>query len=166
MATTTTRRKPQQGTQTNLIGHINVSFLSITTHSYYCLSQQQQHSTSSSSSASCHAVLAYIVPVLLCFLQIKYQKKDIFPFDTYPKSLAVSIASMLLYCSAYYAELKSSSYKDHRYWQTYACHGTVVIGWLGLVSLASILLPDSVGPLLYFLYILFLAGEFLGRWLY
>ncbi|GMP95752.1 hypothetical protein CsSME_00044675 [Camellia sinensis var. sinensis] len=159
MATTTTRRTPQQGTQTNLFGQINDSFLSITTHSYYNLSQQE----STPSSASWHAVLAFIVPVFLTLLRIKYDGKDISAFDTYPKSLGVSIASLLLYCSAYYAELKSSSYEDHRRLQTHARHGAVVFGWLGLVSLTSILLPDSVGPLLYFLYILFLAGEFLCR---
>ncbi|KAL7171061.1 hypothetical protein ACSBR2_035844 [Camellia fascicularis] len=102
--------------------------------------------------------------VLLSFLQIKYQgKNNISLFDTYPKSLGVSIASLLLYGISYYVELKSSSYEDHHRSQTYARHGTVVFGWLFLVSLASILLPDSVGPLLYVLYILFLAGEFLRR---
>ncbi|GMP83581.1 hypothetical protein CsSME_00037440 [Camellia sinensis var. sinensis] len=167
---TTRRRMPQQGAQTNLFGQINVSFLSITTHSYY-LSQQQ---STSSSSALCHPVLAVIIPALLSFLQIKYQgKSNISPFDTYPKSLGVSIASLLLYGISYYTELKPSSYEDHHRLQTYARYGTVVFGWLLFVSLASILLPDSVGPLLYVLYILFLAGEFLRcqlqmlwNWLY
>ncbi|KAL7184721.1 hypothetical protein ACSBR2_026797 [Camellia fascicularis] len=91
---TTTRRTPQQGTQTNLFRQINFSFLSITAHSYYYLSQRQ----STSSSASWRIVLAFMVPVFLTFLQIKYQGKNISPFDTYPKSLGVSIASLLLYC--------------------------------------------------------------------
>ncbi|KAL7182719.1 hypothetical protein ACSBR1_041411 [Camellia fascicularis] len=129
MATTTTRRTPPQGTPTNLFEQINFSFFSITTHSYYYLSQRQ--STSSSFSASWHAVLAFIVPVFLTFLQIKYQGKDISPFDTYPKSMGVSIVSLLLYCPACYAVLKSSSYEDHRRCQTYARHGTVVFGSLG-----------------------------------
>ncbi|KAL7199441.1 hypothetical protein ACSBR2_021667 [Camellia fascicularis] len=159
MATTTTRRPPQQGTQTNLFAQF--SFLNITTRSYNYLSQRQ---STSSSSASCHAVLKFIVPVILIFLQIKYQgKTDTTPFDTYPKSMRVSIASFLFYCFAYYAKLESSSYEDLCRCQTYARHGTEVFGWLGLVSLVSTLLPDSVGSLLYLLYILFLAGKFLPR---
>ncbi|KAL7256302.1 hypothetical protein ACSBR1_010263 [Camellia fascicularis] len=158
MATITRRRTPQQGTQTNLFGQINFSFLNIIAHSYL---SQRQSTSFSSSSASCHAVLAFIVPMILTFLQIKHQgKKDTTPFDTYPKSLGVSIASLLLYCFAYYAELKSSSYEDLRRCQTYARHGTVVFGWLGLVSLVSTLLPNSLRSLLYLLYILFLAALF------
>ncbi|KAL7215165.1 hypothetical protein ACSBR1_027347 [Camellia fascicularis] len=42
------------------------------------------------------------------------------------------------------AELKSSSCEDHRRCQTYARHGTMVFGSLGLVSLAPTLLPDSI----------------------
>ncbi|KAL7256301.1 hypothetical protein ACSBR1_010262 [Camellia fascicularis] len=159
MATTTTRRTPQQGTQTNLFAHF--LFLSITKHSYDYLSQRQ---STSSSSASCHTVLTFIVPVILTFLQIKYQgKTDTTPFDTYPKSLGVSITSLLFYCFTYYAELESSSYEHLRRCQTYARHGTVVFGWLSLVSLVSTLLLDSVGSLLCLLYILFFAGKFLPR---
>ncbi|KAL7182725.1 hypothetical protein ACSBR1_041417 [Camellia fascicularis] len=90
-------------------------------------------------------------------VQIKYQGKDISPFD-------VSIASLLLYFFSNDAQLRSS--QRHR-WQTYvfiiARRGMVIFGWLGLVSLASILLPDSLGPAVYFLYILFSAGELLGH---
>ncbi|KAL7199431.1 hypothetical protein ACSBR2_021657 [Camellia fascicularis] len=159
MATTRRRRTPQQGMQTNLFAQF--SFLSITAHSYDYLSQRQ---STFSSSASRHTVLTFIVPVILTFLQIKYQgKTNTTPFDTYPKSLRVSFASFLFYCFAYCAELESSSYEDLRRCQTYARYGTVVFGWLGLVSLVSTLLPDSVGSLLYLLYILFFAGKFLPR---
>ncbi|KAL7215164.1 hypothetical protein ACSBR1_027346 [Camellia fascicularis] len=79
-------------------------------------------------------------------------------------------ASLLPAC---YAELKSSSCEDHHRCQTYARHGTVVFGSFGLVYLASTLLLDSIGSLLYLLYILFLAGKFLPcqllmlwNWLY
>ncbi|KAL7199432.1 hypothetical protein ACSBR2_021658 [Camellia fascicularis] len=61
-------------------------------------------------------------------------------------------------------QLKSS--ENHHHHQTYAfiaCHGMSCFGWLAMVSLASILLPNSLGPPLYFLYILFLAGELLCR---
>ncbi|GMP95758.1 hypothetical protein CsSME_00044681 [Camellia sinensis var. sinensis] len=146
---------PQQGTQANLFGQINVAFLS-KTHYYF---SQGLHS-----SASCHVVLAFILSVLLSFPQLKYQgNKDISPFDTHPTSMRVAIASFLLYCFAYDAKLRS--FENHRH-QTYAfivCRGMVNFGWLAVVSLPSILFPNSLGPPLYFLYILFLAGELLHR---
>ncbi|KAL7215169.1 hypothetical protein ACSBR1_027351 [Camellia fascicularis] len=66
--------------------------------------------------------------------------------------MGIALASLLLYC---HAELRSST--SHR-WQTYqflARRSVVVFGWLAVVSLASILLPDSLGPLLYSLFVLF-----------
>ncbi|KAL7199443.1 hypothetical protein ACSBR2_021669 [Camellia fascicularis] len=87
----TTRTPPQQGTQANLFGQINV-VLSMT-HYYF---SQGLHS-----SDSCHAVLAFILPLLLSLLQLKYQgNKDISPFDTHPTYVLVAIASLLLYCFA------------------------------------------------------------------
>ncbi|KAL7182717.1 hypothetical protein ACSBR1_041409 [Camellia fascicularis] len=151
----TTRRTPQQGTQANLFGQINVAFLSMT-HYYF---SQGLHS-----SASCHAILAFILPLLLSFLQLKYQgNKNRSPFDTHPKSVGVSIASLLLYCFVYDAELRSSENHRHQTYAFIARRGMVCFGWLAVVSLASILLPDSLGLPLYFLYILFLAGELLRR---
>lgn len=116
------------------------------------------------SSTSCQAVMAFILPVLLSFLQLKYQgNKDISPFDTHPTSVRVAIASLLLYCFAYDAELRSSENHRHQTCAFIARRGMACFGWLAVVSLASILLPNSLGPPLYFLYILFLAGELLCR---
>ncbi|KAL7165053.1 hypothetical protein ACSBR2_040858 [Camellia fascicularis] len=148
--TTTTRTPPLHSSQRNLFGQINVAIVSMS----YFFFQQQELSTSS---ASYHSILAFIAPVLLNFMQIKYQKMEISPFQTHPKSMGVAIANLFLYCFVYDAELRSSSS------QTYARHGMVVFGWLGLVSMASFLLADSLGPLLYSLCLLFSAGEFLCR---
>ncbi|KAL7182720.1 hypothetical protein ACSBR1_041412 [Camellia fascicularis] len=85
------------------------------------------------------------------------------PFETHPKSMGIAVASLLLYCFAYDAELRSSA--THR-WQTYqflARRGVVLFGWLAVVSLASILLPDSLGSLLYSLFVLFSSGELLSH---
>ncbi|KAI8546616.1 hypothetical protein RHMOL_Rhmol07G0132900 [Rhododendron molle] len=89
---------------------------------------------------SCPTVLAFIVPVLLGLLQIKYQGNQISPFETHPISMVISVASLLLYCLGYYAKSR---------WPTYALvvsHGVVVFGSLSVVSLASILFPYSFGP--------------------
>ncbi|KAF7138879.1 hypothetical protein RHSIM_Rhsim07G0111500 [Rhododendron simsii] len=102
---------------------------------------------------SCHTVLAFIVPVLLSLLQIKYQGNQISPFETHPISMVISVASLLLYCLGYHAKSR---------WPTYALvvsRGMVVFGSLSVVSLASILFPYSFGPVLYFLHVLFSAAE-------
>ncbi|KAL7182724.1 hypothetical protein ACSBR1_041416 [Camellia fascicularis] len=151
--TTTTTTTPLHNTHRNFFGQINVVIIGMR---YYFSQQQEQLNNLS----SCHAVLAFIVPVLLNFLQLKYQKLEISPFETHPKSMSVAIASLLMYCLAYDAELRFSASQRT---QTYARRGVVVFGWFGLVSLASILLPDSVGPLLYSLYVLFSSGELLSR---
>ncbi|KAG5539913.1 hypothetical protein RHGRI_020212 [Rhododendron griersonianum] len=105
---------------------------------------------------SCHTVLAFIVPVLLNLLQIKYQGNQLSPLDTHPISMVISVASLLLYCLGYHAKSR---------WPTYALvvsRGMVVLGSLSVVSLASILFPDSFGPvLLYTLFVLFSAAELL-----
>ncbi|THG08477.1 hypothetical protein TEA_020864 [Camellia sinensis var. sinensis] len=146
---------PQQGTQANLFGQINVTFLSMT-HYYF---SQGLHS-----SASCHAVLAFILPALHSFLQLNYQgNKDISPFNTHLTSVCVAIASFLLYCFAYNAELRFSENHCHQTYAFNVCRGMTCFGWLVVVSLASILFSNSLGPPLYFLYILFLAGELLRR---
>ncbi|KAF7137791.1 hypothetical protein RHSIM_Rhsim07G0111700 [Rhododendron simsii] len=104
---------------------------------------------------SCHTVLAFIVPVLLNLLQIKYQGNQLSPFDTYPISMVISVASLLLYCFGYHAKSR---------WPTYALAVSrvmVVFGSLSVVSLASSLFPDSFGPVLYTLFVLFSAAELL-----
>ncbi|GMP95756.1 hypothetical protein CsSME_00044679 [Camellia sinensis var. sinensis] len=121
--TTTTTTTPLHSPQRNFFGQINVAHYS---------QQQQQQSTSS---ASCHVILAFIVPALLNFVQIKYQgKNDISPFGTHPKSVSVSIASLLLYCFAYDAELRTSasqSQQTHaiiaRQWIQFFCHTHLVL---------------------------------------
>ncbi|KAF7138416.1 hypothetical protein RHSIM_Rhsim07G0111400 [Rhododendron simsii] len=111
---------------------------------------------------SCHNVLAFIVPVLLSLLQIKYQGNKISPFETHPISMEISVASLLFYCLGYHAKSR---------WPTYALvvsRGMVVFGSLSVVSLASILFPDSFGPVLYALFVLFSATELvkLFKWVH
>ncbi|XAR54925.1 hypothetical protein NMG60_11030260 [Bertholletia excelsa] len=114
-------------------------------------------------SASFHVVLSFVLPILLGFLELKYQGKDTSPFETHPKSMAFAIASSLLYCFAYYLELRSS-FVDQKF---RACEGLVqggmvLSGSLLVVSLASILLPGPLGPLLYSFYALLWTSCFVN----
>lgn len=104
---------------------------------------------------SCHTVLAFVVPVLLNLLQIKYQGNQLSPFDTHPISMVISVASLLLYCFGYHAKSR---------WPTYALvvsRVMVVFGSLSVVSLATVLFPESLGPVLCTLFVLFSAAELL-----
>ncbi|KAI8546619.1 hypothetical protein RHMOL_Rhmol07G0133200 [Rhododendron molle] len=132
----------------NFFAQINVS-------SIMSISNYFSHPTPLPSVNSCHTVLAFIVPVLLSLLQIKYQGNQISPFETHPISMVIFVASLLLYCLGYHAKVR---------WPTYALvvsRGMVVFGSLSVVSLATILFPDSLGPVLYMLYVLFTAAELL-----
>ncbi|CAL5432582.1 unnamed protein product [Camellia sinensis] len=104
-----------------------------------------------------HAVLEFLVPVTIDFVKLQCQGKSVSPFETHPKTMWVAITSLLMCCLAYDSEVRLSRTRP-----TYAqvvLHGTVFFGWLCSVSLASILFSDSVGLVLYSLYILFLAAE-------
>lgn len=46
-----------------------------------------------------HAVLAFIVPVLVNFIEVKYQGKPKSPFDTHSFTTSVAIFCLLFYCS-------------------------------------------------------------------
>ncbi|KAF8020576.1 hypothetical protein BT93_G1111 [Corymbia citriodora subsp. variegata] len=46
-----------------------------------------------------HTILTFIVPVLINFIEIKYQGKSVSPFDTHPITIFLSIFNLLLYCS-------------------------------------------------------------------
>ncbi|KAL7203807.1 hypothetical protein ACSBR2_016957 [Camellia fascicularis] len=69
-----------------------------------------------------HAVLAFLASVLLDFIELKFQGKNASSFEMHQKAIWVAIASLILYCFAYEAELRLSAYSRiiHR--------GMVVLG--------------------------------------
>ncbi|KAK6783083.1 hypothetical protein RDI58_020879 [Solanum bulbocastanum] len=107
-------------------------------------------------------VFGFFFTVLLNFLQLKYQgnnKTD--PFSTHPKTMRVSVTSLLLYCLIYAIKLKFSRHYKYRKFSDLVHHVMVFFSSLSLASTASILFPDSVSPLLYFLCFLLSGGEML-----
>ncbi|XAR54928.1 hypothetical protein NMG60_11030266 [Bertholletia excelsa] len=105
-----------------------------------------------------YSILALLISALFEFLQLKYQGKEASPFQTHPKSTGVAIASLILYYLAYEAQLSHLS-------ATYAClvsTGVAFFGSLSWVSLASILLPDSLESVLFLVHMLFWTGVSLG----
>ncbi|KAJ6741646.1 PROTEIN putative-RELATED [Salix viminalis] len=62
--------------------------------------QQDQQTTPNST----HAIFTFIMPVLLCFLQLMYQGKDYSPFDTHPITMWIALTCVLAYCVIYGVE--------------------------------------------------------------
>lgn len=106
---------------------------------------------------SCHAVLAFILPLLVAFLALKYVGKVVTPFETHPKTMQFAIGSLLVYCLAYGAQLsvQSSIYVNAfgRFMELF--------GSLSMASLASIFFPDPAQWAFFASCTIFWAGDFL-----
>ena len=105
---------------------------------------------------SFHAIFAFINPVVLNLLELRYQGKPITPFDTHPITMMVGISCLLAYCLAYGFELKchvSQLSPTHR---STLRRSMVLFGSLSLVSFVSVLFPGSVQLILFNLYVLLL----------
>ncbi|GFZ02095.1 hypothetical protein Acr_15g0007040 [Actinidia rufa] len=140
---------PRPSSNQSFHGVLNVAVINIR-----CNILQQQHIP-----ISRNTFLALFVPVILNFLELKYQGKDFSPFQTHPKMMRVAVVSLLLYCFAYDFEkrLCSPAY-------AHIVHsGRAVFGSLLSVSLASVLFQDSVCVGLFFVYILFSNWEILNH---
>ncbi|XAR54926.1 hypothetical protein NMG60_11030264 [Bertholletia excelsa] len=117
-------------------------------HNYYYARQQPLSPPS-------HSIFAILISALFEFLQLKYQGKEASPFQTHPKPTSVAIASLILYYLAYEAQLSRLS-------ATYVPCFPGVAFFGSLFSLASILLSDSLEPVLYLVHVLFRTGVLLG----
>ncbi|KAG5556372.1 hypothetical protein RHGRI_006839 [Rhododendron griersonianum] len=136
-------------------GRTNIAFTSRRFSSYF----SQQLGEEQRSLSLYHAIYEFVLPILISFLKLKYQGLDSTPFETHPKTMFVSIASLLLYSLAYdYALRLSSSMSTPPAYANVLLCGAVVLGSLPLVSLASVIFPDSIRPVLFLLYVLFSAG--------
>ena len=114
-------------------------------------------SQAQSAFASYHPVVAFLVPILISLLQLKYHGTYTSPFETHPKSMGVSFVCLILYCLAYNAEQRQLNPSDNAW---FVHRGTVFFGSLSAASMASTIhLPDSVGPLLCVVWLLFTARD-------
>ena len=55
---------------------------------------------------SFHIIFAFITPLMLNLIALRYQGKGITPFDTHPITMTVSISCFLAYCLSYGFDLK------------------------------------------------------------
>ena len=108
-----------------------------------------------SSSTSIHpndTVVAYLIPIILTFVQIRYTSEDL--FQTHPKTIAVFISSFSAYCLAFWFVSRSPNdgLRDTRKYKR-CCKARIVFGSVSITSLASLLFPNSWQPSLFFLWV-------------
>ncbi|CAL9007371.1 unnamed protein product [Prunus brigantina] len=110
-----------------------------------------------STSTSTHAILAFIVPILLTFVEIKFPGSILSasPFETHPTLILVSIASLIAYCLAVGARLRFPTYA-----RTYSRFAMRFFGLLSVASLLSVLLPGYWHPVPFLIFILYFMGEY------
>ncbi|WMV43558.1 hypothetical protein MTR67_036943 [Solanum verrucosum] len=104
-------------------------------------------------------ILGFFFTIFLNFLQLKYQGTD--PFSTHPKTMRLSVTSLLLYSLIYAIKHRFSSHPIYRKFSDLIHNVMVFFTCLSLASTVSLLFPDSVSPLLYFLCFLFTGAEML-----
>lgn len=116
----------------------------------------QQFLNRSSTSNHPNDIVAYLIPIILTFVQIRYTSEDL--FQTHPKTIAVFISSFSAYCLAFWFVSRSHNdgHRDARKYKR-CCITLRVFGSVSITSLASLLFPKSWQPSLFFLWV----GEFL-----
>ncbi|KAL7188639.1 hypothetical protein ACSBR1_038488 [Camellia fascicularis] len=125
--------------------NININVFFVNSRSFYL-----SHPHLRPPPTSHHAVLT---PMLLAFIQLKFQGQNVSSFEMYQKAIWVTTISIILYCFAYEAELQLPAYSR------VICRGMIVLVSVSLVSLTSILFPGNGRHVFYLFYALFLASE-------
>jgi hypothetical protein len=123
----------------------NVAFIAIRNHF-----QQEQLMAN-----SFHVIFAFITPLVLNLLGLRYHGNPITPFDTQPITMMVGISCLLAYCFEMKCHVSRLS-PTHQ--PTLLRRSMVLFGSLSLASFVSILFPDSVQLTLLGLYALLVMG--------
>ncbi|MCD7462395.1 hypothetical protein HAX54_048414 [Datura stramonium] len=134
----------------------NSTFMVTQSYIYYMYEEE-------SSTTTCSLpILGFFFTILLNFLQLKYQGNDkTDPFSTHPKTMRVSVTSLLVYCLIFGIKQRFSCHPLYRKFSDLVHHVIAFFSSLSLASTVSVLFPDSVSPLVYFLCFLVFGGEML-----
>lgn len=107
-----------------------------------------------------HAILAFMVSMLLGFVEVKYQGKPTSPFDTRPLATSLVVFCLVFYCSlALVAHLGLAPARCARALPILM----MLAASLSVASLASLLLPGRFHSFPYFLLFALLSGVLLRR---
>lgn len=107
-----------------------------------------------STSTSTQAIVAFIVPIILTFIQIKFQALTSSPFETHHAATMVAITSLLAYSLAVAARIRFPTHSP-----THSRFAVRISGLLSVASLLSILFPDSWHHVPYMVFFMYLMSE-------
>lgn len=113
-------------------------------------------------------ILAFVMPVIVNLIQLMYQKNDYSPFQTHPITIFVGVLSLLVCAFAYGVELTFTRGLS----PTCTCIVRDLVrlfGSLSLASLTSLLFPNWVRPIVYFICVVLPLAEFrmiMARWVH
>lgn len=125
----------------------NQGFMAMQFHIFYVYEEQLLLINDSTTSSSFTTVFASFYGLILGFLQLKYQGKDMTdPFQTHPRIMFVAVSTLLVYWLLYRIKQKYYSRRGHLIF-----HGLVFFGSLSMACTISVLFPHFVRPLVYLL---------------
>ncbi|KAG5538644.1 hypothetical protein RHGRI_019265 [Rhododendron griersonianum] len=101
------------------------------------------------SSTTCHVVYAFLVTTLIGLLQVKYQNKNVSPFETHPSTIQTFVMTMCSYSLATVGKSITKKY-DANCSKIFG-HVSTISGALSSVSLAVIFLKTSLSSLIMFI---------------
>ncbi|KAG5592842.1 hypothetical protein H5410_043356 [Solanum commersonii] len=105
------------------------------------------------------ALVGFFFTILLNFIQLKYQGTD--PFTTNPKTMRLSVTSLLLYCLIYSIKQRFSRHPIYRKFSDLVHNVMIFFISLSLASTASVLFTYPVSHVVFSLCFLLSGGEML-----
>jgi len=101
-------------------------------------------------STPCHAVFAFLNPLLIGVIQVKFQGTAQSPFQTSSPSMWAFLLATFIYCFAFAANMR---FKCTRY-SRLSGHVAFFAGSFSSISLVSVLLPALLGRLIFAVWII------------
>ena len=143
--------------RTSSTPHITVNIVGINLQEQrnlmYFINNGQHHNHMVNYPSAILALIAFVVPVLINLIDLKFQKVADSVFEAHPITTMMFFASLLAFVLAFGTEL---AFHSHLSPTCAALLRTAMMfsGSLSLASLASVLLPDALRPILYAFYAL------------
>nr|GMD29419.1 hypothetical protein A4A49_63750 [Ipomoea batatas] len=111
---------------------------------------QQDHAAERTTDSDILKIISFAFTVILSLVQLKFQNEEQKngAFQTHPKTSNFAVISLLMYC---FLLVMLRSFCSHH---IYIARAALFFALLSLLSIASLLFPDSARPALYILCIL------------
>ncbi|KAG5538642.1 hypothetical protein RHGRI_019264 [Rhododendron griersonianum] len=103
----------------------------------------------STSFTTCHAVYTFLVTTLIGLLQVKYQNKNVSPFETHLTSIRSFVIAVFIYCLVTVGKIITKNYGANC--SKILGYVSLISGTLSSVSLAVIFLPTLLSSVIMFI---------------